>query len=692
MPPKFKPKQPRARKAKTSEQKAVIAGRQAKEDRRGDDIKRAQQRSFALRKDPQSFLTGMGDIATAYTTTAMALVNKTRETDAQIEEPRAPAPIIPPGVVIKTKNPNSTIRAQNRSIKAEQGLVNNPWSPETPQPLRADGLSFGRDAEQRTKSWMPRPLSGIGSTAGRTIPFKPQSEQSESELEQSSIFGPMEFDFITPTPTNPTYVELISGRKDPDSNQNLADVLGAPVYEIPRDQGFDFEAYNRGLASLPAGEREKPRLKLPKKKEVKPRANKVMGSGMAVGTDPSSPFTPGAVEDIDNQISEYSGVAVDGPPKEDKALLDRYLPEAALVPRDSDGQGVGGISSLAVVQDFQRDTNIVAVNARPAQDQVRVRMDTDAVGEMKVRAKQLLKQLKAATTEEQKYVIKAELDELKQGRDSEEQKGKRRLANEAAEESAPITFGQENLAATMKGIKKYPGPANIEQGILIKSEEVGRRALNPTDEYRWNTSVQGRGGGMTGQTITHSNEMSNYVAPEKTKLKPRTLASIPDFGYYGPAEYLDETGERAEGETKGNPYIRGGPNDLAREAQSRFFGGVITDDMSGTIQKTKRENKSGKAFIGLGTREGKTGLEFIKKWTPAEEWGVRSGIPGLIKPIPDEDDIKAAAEVVRRERFLLEFPQPPQRPRTGEAANFNEAGRRLAPIQSPYEMRYFQSF
>ena len=78
MPPKFRPKQPKARKAKTSEQKAVIAGRQAKEDRRGDDIKRAQQRSFALRKDPQSFLTGMGDMATAYTTTAMAKVNTTR--------------------------------------------------------------------------------------------------------------------------------------------------------------------------------------------------------------------------------------------------------------------------------------------------------------------------------------------------------------------------------------------------------------------------------------------------------------------------------------------------------------------------------------------------------------------------------------------------------------------------------------
>lgn len=456
MPPKFKPKQPRARKAKSAEQKAVIAGRQAKEDRRGDDIKRAQQRSFALRKDPQSFLTGMGDMATAYATTSMALVNKTRETDAQIEEPRAPAPAIPPGVIIKTKNPTSTIRRQNRSIRGDQYLAANPYDPmnvSAPQPLRADGMAFGREAEQRTKSWMPRAL------------------------------------------------------RPSDSG------IGKGSYEPLR----------------------------------------------------SDTFTPQPVEDIYNQVSQYTIEAQEArelgfeqirPPKEDKALLDRYLPEGALVPRDSDGQGVGGISSLAVVQDFERDTNIVAVNARPLPDQVRVRMDTDAVGEMKVRAKQLLKQLKAATTEEQKYVIKAELDELKQGRDSEEQKGKRRLANEAAEKSAPITFGQENLAATMTGIKKYPGPANIQQGLLIKSEEVGRRAINPQDEYKWNTSAQNRGGGITGQTITHSNAMSNYVAPERTKLKARTNASIPDWGFYGPAEYLDETGERAEGETRGNPYLR----------------------------------------------------------------------------------------------------------------------------------------
>ena len=544
MPPKFRPKQPKARKAKTSEQKAVIAGRQAKEDRRGDDIKRAQQRSFALRKDPQSFLTGMGDMATAYTTTAMAKVNTTAQADidAQVEAefafgapPSAPAPAIPPGVIIKTKNANSTIRRQNRSIRGDQYLAENPYDPmnvSAPQPVRADGMAFGREAEQRTKGWMPRPL------------------------------------------------------RPSDSG------IGKGAYEPLR----------------------------------------------------SDTFTPQPVEDFYNQVSQYTteseeaedlGFVKIRPPKEDKEKLERYLPVAAdgaLVPRDSDGQGVGGISSLAVVQDFQRDTNIVAVNARPAQDQVRVRMDTDAVGEMKVRAKQLLKQLKAATTEEQKYVIKAELDELKQGRDSEEQKGKRRLANEAAESSAPITFGQENLAATMTGIKKYPGPANIQQGILIKSEEVGRRAINPTDDYKWNTSTQGRGGGMTGQTITHSNEMSNYVAPEIKKLKARTNASIPDFGFYGPAEYLDETGERAEGETRGNPYLRGPQDDRAQSVKYRA---------------------------------------------------------GLIKAVPDEED-KERERQEKRNKLTQKYAYENRPAPTGEAANFNEAGRRLAPFQSPYEMRYFQ--
>tara|TARA_R110000803_G_scaffold157221_5_gene221657 strand:+ start:5525 stop:7198 length:1674 start_codon:yes stop_codon:yes gene_type:complete len=557
MPPKFRPKQPKARKAKTSEQKAVIAGRQAKEDRRGDDIKRAQQRSFALRKDPQSFLTGMGDMATAYTTTAMAKVNTTAQADidAQVEAefafgapPSAPAPAIPPGVIIKTKNANSTIRRQNRSIRGDQYLAENPYDPmnvSAPQPVRADGMAFGREAEQRTKGWMPRPLrpsdSGIGKGA----------------------YEPLRSDSFTPQPVEDLYATDIT----------------------------DSQYYKEGA-----------------------EAREMYGGA---GIYHPGGFTPAGV--------------VQGP-REDKALLDRYLPEGALVPRDSDGQGVGGISSLAVVQDFQRDTNIVAVNARPAQDQVRVRMDTDAVGEMKVRAKQLLKQLKAATTEEQKYVIKAELDELKQGRDSEEQKGKRRLANEAAESSAPITFGQENLAATMTGIKKYPGPANIQQGILIKSEEVGRRAINPTDDYKWNTSTQGRGGGMTGQTITHSNEMSNYVAPEIKKLKARTNASIPDFGFYGPAEYLDETGERAEGETRGNPYLRGPQDDRAQSVKYRA---------------------------------------------------------GLIKAVPDEED-KERERQEKRNKLTQKYAYENRPAPTGEAANFNEAGRRLAPFQSPYEMRYFQ--
>ena len=602
MPPKFKPKQPRARKAKTSEQKAVIAGRQAKEDRRGDDIKRAQQRSFALRKDPQSFLTGMGDMATAYTTTAMAKVNTTAQADidAQVEAefafgappsaPSVPAPAIPPGVIIKTKNPNSTIRRQNRSIRGDQYLAENPYDPmnvSAPQPVRADGMAFGREAEQRTKSWMPRPLRPSDAGVGK------------------GQYEPLRSNTFTPQPVEDLYATDIT---DSDYYKE-----GAEAREMYGGAGI----YHPG-GFTPAGVIQGPR-------EDKAKLDKYLDE--AGGT-----FKGGYDSKIHGPHiwkNGFTGLGAHGYEERDKEFWADGGGAQALVPPDSDGQGVGGVSSLAVVQDFQRDTNIVAVNARPVPDRVRIKMGDEYYAEMKVRAKQLLKQLKVATTEEQKYVIKAELDELKQGRDSEEQKGKRRKAEEAAEQSAPITFGQENLAATMTGIKKYPGPANIQQGILIKSEEVGRRAINPTDEYKWNTSTQGRGGGMTGQTITHSNEMSNYVAPEIKKLKARTNASIPDFGFYGPAEYLDETGERAEGETRGNPYLRG-PDDLARATNTRYRA-------------------------------------------------------GLIKAVPDEED-KERARKDKRNKGSQKVP------RTGEAANFTEAGRRLAPIKSPYEMRYFQSF
>lgn len=597
MPPKFRPKQPKARAAKSAEQKAVIAGRQAKEDRRGDDIKRAQQRSFALRKDPQSFLTGMGDMATAYATTSMALVNKTRETDAQIEEPRAPAPAIPPGVIIKTKNPTSTIRRQNRSIRGDQYLAENPYDPmnvSAPQPVRADGMAFGREAEQRTKSWMPRALRPSDAGVGK------------------GSYEPLRSNTFTPQPVEDLYATDIT---DSDYYKEGAEARemygGAGVYQAG---GF-----------TPDGVIQGPR-------EDKEKLDKYLDE--AGGT-----FKGGYDSKIHGPHiwkKGFTGLGAHGYEERDKEFWASGggAMSQALVPTDSDGQGVGGVSSLAVIQDFQRDTNIVAVNARPVPDRVRIRQDDSYYAEMKVRAKQLLKQLKVATTEEEKYVIKAELDELKQGRDSEEQKGKRRKAEEAAEQSAPVTFGQENLAATMTGIKKYPGPANIQQGLLIKSEEVGRRAINPTDEYKWNTSAQNRGGGMTGQTITHSNAMSNYVAPEITapKTSKEYLQRIPDFGFYGPAEYLDETGERAEGETAGNPYLRGPQDDRAQSVKYRA---------------------------------------------------------GLIKAIPDEED-KERERKEKRNKLTQKYAYENRPAPTGEAANFNEAGRRLAPFQSPYEMRYFQ--
>lgn len=106
MPPKFKPKQPKARKAKTKEQIQGIQSRVSKEDKRVDAIKAAQQRSFALREDPSQFLVGLSDMATAYTRTALAKVNTTNQLDvfdAPSQEIDSLSPVprdlnLPPGV------------------------------------------------------------------------------------------------------------------------------------------------------------------------------------------------------------------------------------------------------------------------------------------------------------------------------------------------------------------------------------------------------------------------------------------------------------------------------------------------------------------------------------------------------------------------------------------------------------------
>ncbi len=137
MPPKFKPKQPKARKKKTAKERAEIVSRQKKEDAREDQVTLAQKRQAELYKDPLKFLTGMnpglrGAIEATYRGQKKyyeeqpdGSVGPTLAPGSPPLSPRAETPQFPPGIRIKGKNLGKAERAHNRALKGvEEPEVN----------------------------------------------------------------------------------------------------------------------------------------------------------------------------------------------------------------------------------------------------------------------------------------------------------------------------------------------------------------------------------------------------------------------------------------------------------------------------------------------------------------------------------------------------------------------------------------
>jgi hypothetical protein len=141
MPPKFKPKVPKPRKAKTAEEKAIIRKRNKAEDDAMDEVSIERRRKQAILKDPTLFLSGglgsmaQNEILNQYN--RVLAYNKAKEErpadpviapepsapsapSASLPEPVNETPRFPPGVLIKKKNPNKAERAHNKEVRALQ--------------------------------------------------------------------------------------------------------------------------------------------------------------------------------------------------------------------------------------------------------------------------------------------------------------------------------------------------------------------------------------------------------------------------------------------------------------------------------------------------------------------------------------------------------------------------------------------
>ena len=191
MPPKFKPKQPKARKPKTEEQKAVARQRNKAEDERIDDVAVERRRKQAVLNDPRLFLTeGIGSMAQNEILRQYNRVlayNKAKEeappdpivsslppmTDyGPVLSPGSPrdTPRFPPGVLIKKKNPNKAERAHNKEVRALQNQGNiNPFTTWNPDVAGFDEPSFIPDEVLRANE-MP---DQIGQARMGEISFTP---------------------------------------------------------------------------------------------------------------------------------------------------------------------------------------------------------------------------------------------------------------------------------------------------------------------------------------------------------------------------------------------------------------------------------------------------------------------------------------------------------------------------------------
>ncbi len=541
------PKKPRARKAKSEGQRTAIKARQASEDARVDAIAKQRQRSYALRENPQDFLTGMSELTQAYANTGMAKVNATLASDKANEiaeiAPAPPAPALPPGVAIKKKNPSKKIREHNKEV--------------------------------RRKPWDPLNVS------------HPYHNPLTAEIDIEGV-GPTRQTFGTFTQDKPGYKKLSWGPKHrPMGNQVQSGMLPdtdpnnpfAPPQK-PNEPAFSKEAIQLGMTL----------------------GGELMPAEWAKGEFPAEDLSGVDIEDTEMYkegaearemyggagIYHAGGFTPEGViqgPRESKEKVDKYLDETGPrgkpmgistrtfyggydsmlhgvpgrdfeVDRDRGyrGPGAHGLGALAVVRQFEgQATPPLPVPEVPEEKQEerveRQKITSEQMKALKRKGKELTIQLKKSKDEKEKYFLKQQLDELKYGIDSEKMKGRRRKEEEKGQEEAPISFGATTIEAS--AVKQYPGPANIQSqmGLFVPlpgsseryvkgggeekvvSTEVSRKEL--TQEQRQRALLDykaNRGGGMTGGTEEYSAQMSNYVAPEITKLKQRDLSEVEQWG------------------------------------------------------------------------------------------------------------------------------------------------------------------
>ncbi len=439
----FKPKQPKARKKKSAVQKQAIAKRQRAEDNRQDAVSQQQRKSFALRKDPKQFLTGLPPQAQAAVNQAYGKVLSYNDRKAQddladtfgsmtVDTPAptpAPSPAatrsgavddltsgmanmgvsqqFPPGVRIKSKNPTRAQREHNRGVKRDERAK--------------DG-------------------------------YKPEMIYPGNQLPDQ------DYDLLTKERER-----AISVKREERKRVDLNDNRGGKQY---------LSKWEQLAARAPRPDVQDYVAQLPVFTDV----------------DSYNPFAPTPQSIAYNQT------------------------------------GKDGIAQLEEVRAFEDSAynkemrEAMAIPEQQARPDVAIRLDEEDVNELKAQAKDLLARKKGAKSQEERDYYKRALADLK-NKDSDAVKSRKRQEMEYQEQSAPTTFNPQR-----PGINKYPGPANIQDGFVSVSREIGARGLTDLEQQSY------MGGGTTGQTQRFTSGEVNEDYQQYASRKGQSLERFREGG------------------------------------------------------------------------------------------------------------------------------------------------------------------
>lgn len=503
----FKPKQPKARKKKSEAQKEIERKRNKAEDKRGDDVAKAQRRKFAILNDPKLFLTeGMGPQAGTEVLRQYNRVLAYNDRKAQDELADSLG-----GMVIDMPDDDGPTYAPEspRLLDDEKPYVSFGGVEE----LTMDMGSMAVDSP--TKYYPSDSFPPGVKIAGKNL-GKKQREHNKAVQREAYYFGGHEQEPIYPGNqafnTDEEYLALAEQRDIRAQNWN--------VVSTANNTGGrqKMNSWQRALSTLP-----------------NPAVQDYIARGEGAQAifsdfDPSNPFAPSAQQiayqsrDETEDLSDMMG-NMNVEQESDGASPGDYMYEL-----EKEREADRALEEVRAFEDSQynkeqREANIVPTAL--TQD-VEIELTDEELVALSAQLKELKGKKKQAKSQEEKDYYKRAIADLQEG-PTKAQKSRKRQMIEQQEVSSASTFRPQK-----PGINKYPGPANIQDGFAVVSTEVGRRTM--TDDEA--TQI---GRGITGETQRFSSD--KYAD---------------SFGYQPPAEYSDADRRKNERETLGRVPVDSG--------------------------------------------------------------------------------------------------------------------------------------